>query len=183
MNDEIELMFRVKEGQLDKLALLYEGNKVSLYNFFLRSGNSPALSEDLVQETFMKVLAYRSGFQGSSTFKSWLYGIARNTQADYYRKSSNKKIHNDIDDHEQVEEQTLGEQFEQVEQHKLFEASLNKLPPEHRDLIVLSRFQQLNYQEIADMLDCNLNTLKARIRKAISTLQQCYTSLTGEGRS
>ncbi|MCO4799241.1 MAG: hypothetical protein KC484_08510, partial [Colwelliaceae bacterium] len=82
MSDEKELMFQVKAGQLDKLALLYEANKLALFNFFLRSGNNRALSEDFVQETFMRVLAYRTSFQGTSTFKSWLYGIARNTAAD-----------------------------------------------------------------------------------------------------
>ena len=181
MNDEIELMFRVKEGQLDKLALLYEGNKVALYNFFLRSGNSPALSEDLVQETFMKVLAYRSGFQGTSTFKSWLYGIARNTQADHYRKASNSKPHTDIEEQTLESGATLTEQMESSQKHDLFQKSLDKLAPEHREIILLSRFQQLNYQEIADMLDCNLNTLKARMRKAISCLHSGYRSLTREG--
>ena len=81
MTDEKELMFQVKAGRLDRLGVLFESNKVQLFNYFLRSGCHRALSEDLVQDTFMRVLAYRTSFKGTSTFR--LYGIARNTRADH----------------------------------------------------------------------------------------------------
>ena len=180
MTDEKELMFQVKAGRLDKLALLFESNKVQLYNYFLRSGSNSALSEDLVQETFMRILAYRTSFHGNSTFKSWMYGIARNTRAEHYRKNNTQNQHCDIDDQEIASEFTLAENIETEQQHALFTKSLETLPREHREIIILSRFQQLNYQEIASLLDCNLNTLKARMRKAISVLQQNYQQLLGE---
>ena len=176
-------MFQVKAGQLDKLALLYEGNKKALFNFFLRSGNNRALCEDLVQETFMRVLAYRSSFQGTTTFKSWLYGIARNTVADHYRKKSNQQDHSDIDELEISEGVNLVDELLENQQHALFKKSLDSIAPEHREIILLSRFQQLNYQEIASLLDCNLNTLKARMRNAISKLKICYQHLTEEASS
>jgi len=179
MTDEKELMFQVKAGRLDKLAILFESNKVQLYNYFLRSGSQRALSEDLVQETFMRILAYRTSFQGSSSFKSWMYGIARNTRADHYRKNNSQNQHCDIDEQEIATEFTLTEDVELDQQQMLFTKSLETLPREHREIIILSRFQQLNYQEIASLLDCNLNTLKARMRKAISILQDNYQQLTG----
>ncbi len=179
MTDEKELMFQVKAGRLDKLAVLFENNKVQLFNYFLRSGCQRALSEDLVQETFMRILAYRTSFHGSSTFKSWMYGIARNTKVDHYRKNHAQNQHCDIDEQEVATEFTLAENFETEQQQLLFTKSLEKLPREHREIIILSRFQQLNYQEIASLLDCNLNTLKARMRKAISVLQENYQQLIG----
>ena len=180
MTDEKELMFQVKAGQIDKLGILFENNKVALFNFFIRSGNNHALSEDLVQETFMRILAYRTSFQGSSTFKSWLYGIARNTVADHYRKRINREQHSDISELELTGEYTLTETLEVEQKNILFAKSLANIAPEHREIIVLSRFQQLNYQEIASLLDCNLNTLKARMRNAISKLQTSYQKLLGE---
>lgn len=179
MTTEKELMFQVKAGQLDKLATLYENNKLALFNFFLRSGNSAMLSEDLVQETFMRVLAYRSSFQGTSTFKSWLYGIARNTAADHYRKKSNQQ-HAEFQEQEISDESCLVDNLAGERQQVLFQQSLNNLTAEQREIIILSRFQQLNYQEIANLLDCNLNTLKARMRSAIQHLHAGYQKLISE---
>jgi RNA polymerase sigma factor (sigma-70 family) len=180
MFDEKELMFQVKAGQLDKLATLFENNKVQLFNYFLRTGNNRALSEDLVQETFMRILAYRTSFSGSSTFKSWMYGIARNTVADHYRKNKNQALNCDMDDQELTNEHTLGEEFETEQQNVIFNKALASISPEDRDIIMLSRFQQLNYQEISTLLDCNLNTLKSRMRNAVSKLKMSYQLLVGE---
>ena len=180
MFDEKELMFQVKAGQLDKLATLFESNKVQLFNYFIRKGNNRALSEDLVQETFMRVLAYRTSFSGSSTFKSWMYGIARNTVAEHYRKNKNQALNCDMDDEELTNEQTLDEEFETEQQNAIFNKSLASISPEDREIILLSRFQQLNYQEISTLLDCNLNTLKSRMRNAVSRLQVSYQKLVGE---
>ena len=180
MFDEKELMFQVKAGQLDRLATLFENNKVQLFNYFVRSGNNRALSEDLVQETFMKVLAYRTSFTGSSTFKSWMYGIARNTIAEHYRKNKNQALNCDMDDEELINEQTLSEEFDTKQQNAIFNQSLASISREDREIIMLSRFQQLNYQEISTLLDCNLNTLKSRMRNALSKLQMSYQKLVGE---
>jgi len=180
MFDEKELMFQVKAGQLDKLATLFENNKVQLFNYFVRTGNNRALSEDLVQETFMRVLAYRTSFSGSSTFKSWMYGIARNTVAEHYRKNKNQALNCDMDDVELINEQTLSEEFDKKQQSDIFNQSLASISPEDREIILLSRFQQLNYQEISTLLDCNLNTLKSRMRNAVSKLQMSYQKLVGE---
>jgi len=180
MFDEKELMFQVKAGQLDKLATLFENNKVQLFNYFIRTGNNRALSEDLVQETFMRVLAYRTSFSGSSTFKSWMYGIARNTVAEHYRKNKNQVLNCDMDDEELTNDQTLCEEFDTKQRNNIFNKSLASISPEDREIIMLSRFQQLNYQEISTLLDCNLNTLKSRMRNAVSKLQMSYQKLVGE---
>jgi len=180
MLDENELMFQVKAGQLDKLATLFENNKVKLFNYFIRTGNNRALSEDLVQETFMRMLAYRTGFNGSGTFKSWMYGIARNTVADHYRKNKNQALNCDMENEELINEQTLGDEIEIEQQNAIFNKSLASISPQDRDIIMLSRFQQLNYQEISTLLDCNLNTLKSRMRNAVSKLQMSYQKLIGE---
>ena len=178
--DEKDIMLRVQAGELDKLAVLFERYKVKLFNYFLRMGNNRSLSEDLVQETFMKVLAYRTSFNGKSSFSSWLYGIARNTAADHHRKTQHARHHDDIDEHELETTHTLGETIEGSQQQAMFEKSLAGISAEHREIIILSRFQQLNYQDIASLLDCNLNTLKSKMRNAISKLHEQYNKLSGE---
>ncbi len=180
MMNEKDIMLQVQAGQLDKLAVLYENNKGKLFNYFRNKGNNSAQSEDLVQETFMKILAYRTSFNGSSTFSSWMYGIARNTAADVYRKNKGSVVHEDIDEHEMVSEHCATENAVSVQQQDIFDQSLANISSEHREIIILSRFQQLNYHEISSLLDCNLNTLKSKMRNAISKLHEQYNKLSGE---
>ncbi len=177
--DETTLMLQVREGQLDKLALLFERNHVALFNYFLRVGNSRAVSEDLVQETFAKVLAYKHSYNGSGSFRSWLYGIARNTMADQYRGLQATSQHVEVEEQNLSGNGTLQEGFEQSEQQQLFEQALAALPAESRDILVLSRYQQLNYDEISEMMGVNLNTFKSRMRKAIAMLKDNFAQLSG----
>jgi RNA polymerase sigma-70 factor (ECF subfamily) len=180
MIDEKDVMLLVKAGQLDKLAILFENNKVKLFNYFRKKGNNAALSEDLVQETFMKILAYRTSFNATSTFSGWMYGIARNTAADFYRKNKGNVVHENIDEHEVLSEHCQTEVAVTRQQQEMFDQSLANISAEHREIIILSRFQQLNYQQISTLLDCNLNTLKSKMRNAINKLHEQYSKLSGE---
>lgn len=177
MSNETELMLQVKAGNLDCLAPLFERYKVKLFNFFRRMGNSTQQSEDLVQETFMRALAYRSSFQGDKGFSCWIYGIARNTSADCYRKNKSSLNNEELDEETLPVEETMVEQFSEQQKQELFEKSISALTPEHREVLLLSRFHQLKYDDIAQLLDCNINTLKSRIRTAISELKTRYNQL------
>lgn len=180
MHDEKALMQAVQQGQLDKLSRLFENNHVALFNYFLRTGNSRAVSEDLVQDTFMKVLTYRHSYNGSGSFRSWLFGIARNTMADHYRKGAHERNHQDVDETSVATAQTLTDDLARDQQQDLFDRALAMLPADLREILVLSRFHQFNYEDIASLQGVNLNTLKSRMRKAIQLLQQNYQLLNGE---
>lgn len=180
MPDENALMRQVQAGCIDKLSILFERYHVPLFHYFLRTGNSRAASEDLVQETFTRVLAYRHSFNGSATFKSWLYGIASNARVDYYRKAKQDRVHINIDDTQLASSGDTASGYERQQQHERFDAALQSLDTQQREMIVLSRFVHLNYEEIAAMQQCNLNTLKSRMRKAISLLHLAYNRLAGE---
>ncbi len=180
MIDENELMLQVQNGQLESLALLFENNKVRLFNFFRRMGNAPEISEDLVQETFMRVLSYRSTFNGSASFRTWLYGIARNTSVDHYRKYKQSLDHEEFDDTTPDDKSSLCEQMVEQQSHSLFNKALASIPIELREILVLSRYSQLKYEEIALMVNCNLNTLKSRMTLAVSKLKESYNRLNGE---
>lgn len=180
MNDEKALMLAVQGGETGKLAVLFENNHVALFNYFLRTGNTRSVSEDLVQETFMRVLNYRHSFNGSGSFRSWLFGIARNTMADHYRKRVNREDTVDLDTVEPVAHTTVGDAFDQQQQQHNFDKALAMLPSDLREILVLSRFHQFPYEDIAELIECNLNTLKSRMRKALQLLQQNYQQLSGE---
>ena len=85
-------MFRVKEGDLERLGLLYERYKKILFAFFYRMNFDESLSRDLVQNVFVRILNYRKTFRGDGEFKVWMFHIARNVNHEHFRK--NKRYHN-----------------------------------------------------------------------------------------
>jgi RNA polymerase sigma-70 factor (ECF subfamily) len=180
MMDDNAIMFNVQNGQIDQLAELFERNHVPLYRYFIRMGHSESHSEDLVQETFMKVLTYKHSFKGDAGFRAWLYGIARNTGMDQFRQA--QRYPNSVDpvSLELVSKASLQEETEQQQQRDHFSTALRQLPVELKEILVLHRYQQLSYEDIASLIGCNLNTLKSKMRKAVSELHKHYASLMGE---
>src|SRR5215510_13112387 len=81
-----ELMVAVREGQLDQLEILFGRYRESLYDFFSRLTGNRVVSEDLVQEVFVRILKYRGSYRESNRFVTWMYQIGRNARADYLRK-------------------------------------------------------------------------------------------------
>src|SRR6476659_1613057 len=80
-------MLKVKEGDLDRLSLLFERYKRPLYGFFYGLNRNAELSEDLVQNVFYRILKYRYLFRGEGDFKTWMFHIARNVNHDHFRKN------------------------------------------------------------------------------------------------
>ncbi|HNV31114.1 MAG TPA: sigma-70 family RNA polymerase sigma factor, partial [Cyclobacteriaceae bacterium] len=80
------LMMKVREGDLDKMGLLFERYKRPLYGFFYGLNKEQELSEDLVQNTFLRILKYRHLFRGDGDFRAWMFHIARNVNIDHHRK-------------------------------------------------------------------------------------------------
>jgi len=173
LTDEI-LMSNVKAGQLADLAELFDRYNVLLYNFFLKLTGESAASEDLTQNLFYRIIRYRHTFnieQGS--FKSWVYQMARNQHADYYR--TEKKV-SDLftQTSEDIESIPARETSNQEEEFQRLRLVLGKLGPVERELIVLSRYQGLKYAEIAKMKDVSVGAIKVQIHRAIKQLRNLY---------
>ena len=89
-------MLKVKNGDLDKLGLLYERHKKKLFGFFYNLGNNPSVSEDLVQNVFVRILKYKGSYSGEGIFAAWMFSMARNVHYDYHKKTSKEKISRSI---------------------------------------------------------------------------------------
>jgi RNA polymerase sigma factor (sigma-70 family) len=173
------LMEEVRDGRVEKLAILFERHQVMLYNFFLRLTGNRISSEDLVQEVFYRILKYRKTFQGQSKFSVWMYQVARNAHVDHLRK--------------QKPEVPLGEQFNEAVSPEtlpaekmdaeidiaLLRKALDKLPLKKREILLLSRFQEMKYKDIAELLGCNIGSVKSTVHRAIKDLGKIYCRLQG----
>ena len=80
------VMLAVRDGDVERIGVLFDRHHRMLFNFFLRITGNRGLSEDLVQEVFFRMLKYRSTYQGSANFTAWMYRIARNAHVDQARK-------------------------------------------------------------------------------------------------
>jgi len=174
-----ELMEDVRDGRVEKLAVLFERYQTMLYNFFLRLTGNRAASEDLVQDVFMRVLKYRAGYVGESRFNVWLFQIARNAHVDYLRK---RKGELPIDEQfvETPSREPLPEAaYEAGQEAELVRRALDRLPVQKREILVLFRFQDLKLREIAELLGCQVGTVKAQVHRALKDLSRIYLDLQG----
>src|SRR5688572_29675544 len=79
-------MTAVRSGDLAKLGLLFERYHLPLFDFLARMTGDRTAAEDLVQDIFVRILKYRATFRDDGSFETWLYRIARNARADYFRR-------------------------------------------------------------------------------------------------
>jgi len=174
-----QFMEEVKSGKVEKLAILFEKHHVSLFNFFLRLTGNKGTSEDLVQEVFCRILKYRTTYKGESKFTTWMYQIARNTHIDFLRKEK-KEVPLDDQWNEVMSPESLpAEKLEKNQDIALMQRALSKLPLKKREVLLLSRFQNLKYKEIAELSGCHIGTVKAHVHRAIKELGKIYLELSG----
>lgn len=175
-------MLKVKSGQLDKLGLLFERYNQSLYRFFYRKTKEQQLSEDLVQSVFERMLKYRSTYSGDGPFTTWMYRIARNAHIDHYRKEKRRKVDEILDEERIVGEYPsgVGEQDERTRRKAILEQALDELDEDKKEVVLLSRFEGLRYQEIAEILEISESAVKVRMFRAMNELKKTVTTLSEE---
>ena len=174
-----DLMEAVRDGRVEKLAVLFERYQAMLYNFFLRLTGNRAASEDLVQDVFMLVLKYRTGYAGDSRFNVWLFQIARNAHIDYLRKRKDQLALDDQFAETPSREPLPAAAYEADREADLVRRALDRLPVQKREILVLFRFENLKLREIADLFGCQVGTVKAQVHRALKDLSRAYLELQG----
>jgi RNA polymerase sigma-70 factor (ECF subfamily) len=174
-----KLMEDVKEGKVEKMAVLFEKHHVPLFNFFMRLTGNRNISEDLVQDVFMRMLKYRTTYQGRSKFTLWMYQIGRNAHIDYLRKKKDELPLDEQWSDPITQEASPEEKLEGGQDAQLLRQALAKLPLKKREVLILSRYQNLKYKEIAELMDCHIGTVKAHVHRAIKELGKIYFELQG----
>ncbi|MCX6578420.1 MAG: RNA polymerase sigma factor [Candidatus Aminicenantes bacterium] len=179
MTDNL-LMEDVRGGKVEKLAILFERHHVTLFNYFLRlTGNRP-ISEDLVQEVFTRILKYRTTYRGEDRFAVWMYKIARNAHIDFLRRQKETVPLEDQFDEAQSADLIPEERVERQQEAALISRALKRLSPRKQEVILLSRFQNLKYREIAELMECPVGTVKGMVHRAVQELGDIYKQLSRE---
>ena len=167
-------MLLVKDGHLSELTELFDRYQIPLYNFFLRLTIDKPASEDLTQNLFYRVIRYRQSYQpAQGTFRTWLYRMARNIYADHYkqRQKDPGQLPEAGAEEEGPADHNAG--YSEDDYQRLDEA-LALLPPDQREILVLSRYQGLKYEEISKIKDLSVGAIKVQVFRAIRQLRSLY---------
>ncbi len=173
------LMKLVQAGDTPQLAVLFERYHGALFRYLLQMSRDRALSEDLVQEVFFRVLKYAGSYDPSLAFRVWLYRMARNAYFDAVRK---RRLDVPADEMSEIRspEPVPEELLTRKQDAAFLRDALDKMPEEKREILVLSRFHGLRYEEIASILRCEIGTVKVRVYRALKELREIFCELRGE---
>ena len=182
-------MEQVRDRDLRQLALLFERHHRPLFHFFLRMSAKREVSEDLVQEVFFRILRYRHTYNSTLGFTAWMYQIARNVYLDHLQK---QRLHASLPGSGSGDDESpsflhevrstapaVDETMSRNQEVKLLRQALERLPEDKREVLVLSRYQNLKYEEIAGILGCEVGTVKVRVFRAVRALGQIFFELQG----
>jgi RNA polymerase sigma-70 factor (ECF subfamily) len=176
MTDEL-IMEAVKNGDLQRASVLFERYHKRIFNFLARMAMDRELAADLTQNVFLRMIKYRTSYREGARFQSWIYQVARNVFSDHYQTHKRKaKDFIDVEkmsDHLQDPEESAAAE----EREKLLQRSMALLSEEQRELLVLTRFQHMKYEDVAAIMDTTVANIKVRVHRAIGKLREYYFEL------
>jgi RNA polymerase sigma-70 factor (ECF subfamily) len=178
-NDE-KVMLAVRDGEVAKLGVLFDRHYRVLFDFFARMTGNRTAAEDLVQDVFFRMLKYRKTYRDDSRFTSWMFHIARNARADYFKKQKPEVPVPDEGFQLPSHAPFPSKELEHQQDRALLECALFKLAPEKREVLVLSRYHDMKYEQIAELLDCEVGTVKVRVFRALKELRDVFFRLSRE---
>ena len=180
MQDEL-LIRRAQRGDADAFEQLLLEHQKNVYNLCYRMAGNPDDAMDLSQETFLRAWRCLDQYQFASAFSTWLYRLCSNICIDFLRRRRRQQTvpltFEDADGEEQTyavpDVQPLPE--EQVElklTRETLAAAMAQLLPEHRAVLQLRVVNEMSYEQIADVLDIQIGTVKSRLSRARNQLKK-----------
>ncbi|MFT3842949.1 MAG: RNA polymerase sigma factor [Myxococcaceae bacterium] len=184
-----QLMLAFKSGDARAFATLVSRHRGAVFNFILRYVGQQARAEDLLQETWLKVVRSSSEYQPKARFTTWVFTIARNLCVDSARKESYRKAESlDQSKREGDDAPALADTLpddgatpdrgaHNVRLRPLLQKALGGLPDEQREVFLLREYHGISFKEIADVTGVNENTVKSRMRYALEGLRKQLSEL------
>lgn len=180
-----DLMLAVRDGELDALGELFERHHGPLFGFLVKLTGERAAAEDIAQTVFQRMLKYRHTYRTEGSFTAWMYHLARRCAADHFRKSAAAPAATDpgsLNEHADSSPHAA-DRATARDEHALLHVALNRLDRNAREVLLLSRFQELSFAEIGSILECSTGAAKVRAHRALKELREIFLSLQRQGRA
>jgi RNA polymerase sigma-70 factor (family 1) len=177
LHDELELLNLISNGDEIAFRKIFNHYSNRLFSYAFRITDNEELAEEIVMDTFMKIWCNRQELASANNFDSYLFTIVRNHAFNAIKRRTHESlIINQLSlsktEYEDCTEDTV---VYNDYQHILSKA-VNQLPPQQRLVYSLSRDEGLKYDEIANQLNLSKNTVKAHLKKALSTLRIVFSN-------
>lgn len=175
-----ELVARATAGDLDSFNQLVARWERPIYALAYRTLGREEDARDVVQEAFLRAYRGLAGFKGQAKFSSWLYRIALNLCRDWIRRERRAPVVQvpegtdpiDLADLQASPAESVEDLVARREMSQAVARAMADLPEEQRTAILLKEYHGLTFQEIADMLECPLSTVKTRLYQGLSVLRR-----------
>ncbi|MGH7247656.1 MAG: RNA polymerase sigma factor, partial [Pseudomonadota bacterium] len=173
------LMLRVRRGEDACLTLLTNRYRMPILRFLYRMVRDHAVAEDLTQEVFLRICRSRLRYEPTAKFSSWIYRIAANLASNWHRDQRLRRNQESLDE---VAPDGWRRQFADrrptVDQSLVRQARLHAvrsaiaaLPERQRQAVVMQRYEEMDYQQIALAMSCSTQTVRSLLFRAHSTLR------------
>jgi RNA polymerase sigma-70 factor (ECF subfamily) len=180
---DAQVMLRVKEGDESAFDYLVQKYRRPMVNFMYRMAHNAAAAEDLAQEVFLRAYRSRSSYEASAKFTTWLYRIATNLAINHARDTRHERPETTVslDEPDQetgttldVADKSLSVEENIVRRERLLaiRQKVQALPERQRMAVVMHKYQQMDYKQIADVLKLSESATKSLLFRAYETLRE-----------
>jgi RNA polymerase sigma-70 factor (ECF subfamily) len=183
---DVQLMLDVKSGDAESFELLLQKYRIPVVNFLYRMVRDRASAEDLAQEVFLRVYRARKGYVARAKFTTWLFRIATNLALNAVRDGRYRQLEVSLDqpagtggaDEADAPKLDVADRKPGIEQQlvdrervAVIRRAIDKLPEKQRAAVLLHKYHELDYDEIAKILECSESALKSLLFRAYETLR------------
>ncbi len=192
--DDLEVIERILGGEVNDFAILVRKYQKGIYNYALRMVGHEEEARDLAQDIFVAAYKGLKGFRGESKFSTWLFRIAINQTKNRLKYLRRRHF---FDDEQHTSESreardafaTLSDPKDNPEEaflkkdfNSLIMKGLMELPPEARQIIILRDIEDLSYEELSQIMELNLGTVKSRLHRARHALRKVVETKMAQGK-
>jgi RNA polymerase sigma-70 factor (ECF subfamily) len=181
---DAQLMLRVRDGDERSFAVLLEKHRNPVIHFVFRMVQDRAVAEELSQEVFLRVYRSRGSYEPTAKFTTWLFRIATHLALNWLRDGRHERTHQRLDAPRLTEKdgelqvREVSDKSPSVEQRMVYETRLQEvrdaiglLPEKQRAAVLMHKYQEMEYSQIASILDCSESAVKSLLFRAYETLR------------
>jgi RNA polymerase sigma-70 factor (ECF subfamily) len=177
---DVQLMLDVKAGDEASFDLLLQKYRRPLVNFLYRMVRDPATAEDLAQEVFLRVYRARKQYSPSAKFTTWMFRIATNLALNSVRDNRHRRMQVSLDAPAEEDEapvqvpardMRIDEHMMERDRAEIIQRAIAALPEKQRVAVLLHKYEEMDYGEIARILECSESALKSLLFRAYETLR------------
>jgi RNA polymerase sigma-70 factor, ECF subfamily len=176
---DAELMLRVKSGDGVSFSILLEKHRSPVIHFLYRMVQNQAIAEELAQEVFLRVYRSRSTYEPTAKFTTWLFRIATHLALNSLRDRKNERTQQRLDEHDDdVPVRQVPDGQPSAEQAMMHRAKVEEvrqaiavLPDKQRAAVLMHKYQEMEYSQIAKVLNCSESAVKSLLFRAYESLR------------